>query len=89
MAWFFTPLFTYQITIKLLPVETVFTLFFFYLVASLIDYALVLVLYYLRLIRQVTNATTVYLFILRTLCTLYTSRNGLFFWVGVTDAIVT
>ena len=78
MAWFFTPLFTYQITIKLLPVETVFTLFFFYLVASLIDYALVLVLYYLRLIRQVTNATTVYLFILRTLCTLYTLRNGFF-----------
>lgn len=79
MAWFFTPLFAYQITIKLLPVESVFTLFFFYyLVASLIDYALVLVLYYLRLIRQVTNATTVYLSMLRALCTLYTLRNGYF-----------
>ena len=32
---------------------------FFHLIASLIDYALILGLYYLRLFRQVTNATAV------------------------------
>ncbi len=56
MAWCFPSWFAYEFAAS---GDCFRPSHFFHLIASLIDYALILVLYYLRLLMQVTNATAV------------------------------